>query len=160
MKIETRRMAFRAVASGNTLAGLALPYGGFSVVLHDRARPYRERFTRGAMNTSPDTVALYGHDPSGVPLARAGANTLRFEQTAEGLQFEMDLPESRPDIREALQRGDLTGAVSVGFYVNEDGEEWQNRTSPAVRTVRSAELVELSVVQIGAYPQSLGTMKS
>lgn len=160
MKIETRRFQVRAVADGNTFAGLALPYGGFSEVLNDRARPYRERFTRGAMNTSEQTVALYGHDPTGVPLARVGAETLRFKQTAEGLEFSMDLPESRPDIREALHRGDLTGAVSVGFYVKEDGEEWQTRTKPAVRTVRSAELVELSVVPIGAYPQSLGTMIS
>lgn len=156
MKLETRRMAFRAVATGNTLAGIAVPYNDFSHVLHDRARPYKERFKRGAMKPSDDTVMLYGHDDSGVPLARVGAETLRFEQADEGLRFAVELPESRADIREALGRGDLTGAVSVGFYVNPDGDEWQTRTNPSIRTVRSADLHELSIVRVGAYERASG----
>ncbi len=56
-------------------------------MLHDRARPYKERFERGAMKPSDDTVMLYGHDDSGVPLARVGAGSLRFEQADEGLRF-------------------------------------------------------------------------
>ncbi len=158
-KIETRRMTASATATGNTLSGVAVPYDQFSHVLHDRPRAYRERFKRGAMKPNPETVMLYGHDQGGVPLGRVGSGSLRFHQAAEGLMFEIDLPESRPDIREALQRGDLSGAVSVGFYVEADGDEWQNKTNPAVRTVRNAELVECSIVPMGAYPQAKGKLQ-
>ena len=158
-KLEHRRAAITTTRTGNTLAGVAVPYGEFSHVLHDRPRAYRERFTRGAMNPNPETVMLYGHDPSGVPLGRVAAGSLRFQDTPAGLMFEVDLPESRADLREALERGDLSGAVSVGFYVEADGDEWQNKTNPAVRTVRSAELVELSIVQQGAYENAAGELK-
>jgi HK97 family phage prohead protease len=111
------------------------------------------------MNTNTETVMLYGHDQSGVPLGRVGSGSLRFEDAPGGLMFEIDLPEARADIREALERGDLTGAVSVGFYVDDGGDEWQNKTKPAIRTVRNAELVELSIVPMGAYPQAKGNLK-
>ena len=100
-KIETRRMTTAANATGNTLSGVAVPYDQFSHVIHDRPRAYRERFKRGAMKPNPETVMLYGHDPSGVPLGRVASGSLRFRDSAEGLMFELDLPESRADIREA-----------------------------------------------------------
>ena len=161
MKIERREIQATATASttGATLRGVAVPYDQFSHVLHDRPRAYRERFKRGAMNTNTETVMLYGHDQSGVPLGRVGSGSLRFEDAPGGLMFEIDLPEARADIREALERGDLTGAVSVGFYVDDGGDEWQNKTKPAIRTVRNAELVELSIVPMGAYPQAKGNLK-
>ena len=100
---------------------------------------------------------LYGHDMNSVPLASVRAGTLRFREEPEGLAFSVDLPESRADIREALERGDLDGSVSIGFIASED--EWQNRTNPSVRTVRRAQLVELSIVTAGAYPGATGDMK-
>jgi phage head maturation protease len=149
-KIERRFIATARTSTDGrrTLAGTAVPYDGMSHVLRDRPRPYRERFTRGALEIG-----------DGVPLAAVRSGTLRFRETDQGLEFEADLPEARADIREALERGDLSGAVSIGFYLREGGDEWNNRTNPAVRTVRAAELVELSIVPEGAYPTAKGSFK-
>lgn len=158
--IERRdiRVAVRANSENRTLSGIAVPYRTLSHTLHDRARPYRERFERGAISHHDHTVMMYGHDMSGVPLGRVGSGTLRFQETDVGLAFEVDLPESRSDILEALRRGDLDGSVSIGFVSSED--EWQNRTKPPIRTVRAAVLHELSVVQAGAYPTAAGELNS
>lgn len=103
-----------------------------------------------------DSVSMFiQHDSSGVPLARTGAGTLRFEEQENGLGYECDLPECRQDVIEALERGDFDGSVSIGFIVAEDGDTWQHRRSgPSVRTVRAARLVELSLVTSSAYRTS------
>jgi HK97 family phage prohead protease len=160
-KIERRFIATARTSTDGrrTLAGTAVPYDGMSHVLRDRPRPYRERFTRGALEIGDGVTMQYGHDLDGVPLAAVRSGTLRFRETDQGLEFEADLPEARADIREALERGDLTGAVSIGFYLREGGDEWNNRTNPAVRTVRAAELVELSICREGAYPAAKGSLQ-
>lgn len=156
--IELRRGTLSTTPDGNTLEGVAVPFGSASRVLHDRARPYREVFERGAVKVSDQTVALFGHDPSGVPLARVGSGTLSFDERADGLHFSMRLPEARADLAEALRRGDLTGAVSIGFVLQPGGDSWSHRSNPSLRRVRSAELVELSIVQQGAYEGAQGTL--
>ena len=152
--IEHRSTPFvgKATVDGNAISGIAVPYGSSSVLLRDRPRAYRERFTPGAFPEISDSVALYvGHDHRSLPLGRVGAGTLTFEETQEGLRFKATLPESRRDVREAVQRGDL-GGVSIGFSPLED--DWTHRSGkmPSDRVVTKATLYELSLVSAGAYP--------
>jgi HK97 family phage prohead protease len=138
-----------------TLEGLAVPYRSLSVVLRDRPRAYREKIEPRAMQIDDSVSMFIQHNPGDVPLGRTGAGTLRFEERDSGLEFACDLPESRQDVIEALERGDFDGSVSVGFIVAEDGDTWQHRRSgPSVRTVRAARLVELSLVTSSAYRTS------
>ena len=159
MQIERRQTQIRVEpsqddAGGLVMRGIAVPYGELSHVLRDRPRPYRERFQPGAVSTSADTVLIYGHDLSNVPLARVGADTLRFDESDDGLSFEARIAPG--PVATALERGDLDGSVSVGFILDRD--TWQNRTNPAGRTVHAATLVELSVVMAGAYESAKGTV--
>jgi len=143
---KTRSGSYRMIE------GVAVPYRSLSVILRDRPRPYRERIAPGAMEVDDSVSMFIQHDHGGVPLARTGAGTLRFEERENELGFACDLPECRQDVIEALERGDFDGSVSVGFIVAEDGDTWQHRRSgPSVRTVRAARLVELSLVTAGAY---------
>jgi HK97 family phage prohead protease len=138
-----------------TLEGLAVPYRSLSVVLRDRPRAYREKIEPRAMQIDDSVSMFIQHNPGDVPLGRTGAGTLRFTERDSGLEFACDLPESRQDVIEALERGDFDGSVSVGFIVAEDGDTWQHRRSgPSVRTVRAARLVELSLVTSSAYRTS------
>lgn len=152
MRVE-RRMAFGATVSDDgTISGIAVPYGSSSRMIHgERARPFREVFKRDAAKPGPETVLITNHDPAALPLARQGAGTLRFEQTAEGLRLSASLPESRADVREAIARGDIN-SFSVGFIVDEDGEAWMHSKSGSVRTITSASVVEVSLVSSPAYP--------
>lgn len=153
MLIETRSMTLTGMSVENrTITGIAVPYDSSSQVLHDRARPYRETFQRGAFPDIGDSVALYlQHDHKSLPLARTGAGTLSFTESERGLLFTAQLPESRPDIVEAVDRGDVAG-VSIGFSAISD--EWNHRAKamPSTRTVTKAHLFELSLVANPAYP--------
>ena len=153
MKIELRSTTLEGIQTeSRTIKGVAVPYNSSSQLLRDRPRPYREEFRMGAFPNIGDNVALYlGHDHKSLPLARTGAGTLRFLETEAGLMFEADLPESRPDILEAVTRGDIP-AVSIGFTAVED--DWNHRSSsmPSTRIVKKANLFELSLVANPAYP--------
>lgn len=152
---------FRSIETavdGNTLSGIAVPYGESSRVLYDRPRPYRERFERNALAVGDSVSLLIGHDPSNIPLGRVGAGTLRFSDSPEGLRFEADLPASRADVITALGRGDLDGSVSIGFISQRDS--WGNKTNPALRTVQAATLLELSIVPAGAYEKAKGNLNN
>ena len=152
-EIELRSMTLEGTQVENrTIKGIAVPYNSSSQLLHDRPRPYREEFRMGAFPHIGENVALYlGHDHKSLPLARTGSGTLRFYETEAGLMFEADLPESRPDILEAVTRGDIP-AVSIGFTAITD--EWNHRAKamPSTRVVTKAHLFELSLVANPAYP--------
>jgi uncharacterized protein len=154
-KIELRLHDNRyLVREDGSISGIAVPYGKQSVVLKDRARPYREEFTPNSLNIS-ENVALYvQHDSGGLPLARTGAKTLQFEEESNGLRFYAKLPESRKDVMEAIHRGDI-GGVSIGFIVDEDVWEHRGNGAPSTRYVKRATLIELSLVAAGAYPDAL-----
>jgi len=161
MNIEYRSMTLIGTsAESRTIKGIAVPYNSSSQLLHDRARPYREEFRMGAFPHIGDNVALYlGHDHKSLPLARTGSGTLRFSETPEGLMFEADLPESRPDILEAVTRGDIP-AVSIGFTAISDDWNHRAKSMPSTRIVTKAHLFELSLVANPAYPGATITKDS
>ncbi len=156
MTIETRSLDLRAATvEGRTIEGIAVPYNSSSTLLHDRPRPYRERFVRGAFDNIGEHVSLFvGHDHRSLPLARVGAGTLTFIDDPAGLRFQATLPESRSDVLEAVRRGDI-GGVSIGF--NAVSDEWTHRrgSTPSDRIVTSATLLECSLVAAGAYADAL-----
>lgn len=156
MNKETRSMTLEGIeVESRTIKGVAVPYNSSSQLLRDRPRPYREEFRMGAFPHIGDSVALYlGHDHQSLPLARTGAGTLRFYEDERGLMFEADLPESRPDIVEAVTRGDIP-AVSIGFTALSDDWTHRGNNLPSTRVVTKAHLFELSLVANPAYPGAL-----
>ena len=154
MKLETRLLSTTTTAtSANELTGIAVPYGQLSHPIQGAGRSFHEKVKPGALTYNENTVLLTQHDQRGVPLARVGAGTLSFRETKQGLEFTATLPESRADLREALERGDMSGAVSIGFYVEEDGDRWTHANKQSLREVTQGHLVELSLVSpAGAYP--------
>jgi len=130
---------------GRTLYGYAAVYGAESGDLGG----FRERIAPGAFRDvlGGDVRCLLNHDAN-VVLGRTRSGTLRLFDEDRGLRFEVDLPESRPDIREAVERGDIDGA-SFRFRVGRDS--WQGE----VRTVEQiAELHDVTVATYGAYPEA------
>lgn len=158
MKLETRLLSTTTTAtSANELTGIAVPYGQLSHPIQGAGRSFREKMKPGALTYDDNTVMLTQHDQQGIPLARVGAGTLSFRETKDGLEFTATLPDSRPDLREALERGDMSGAVSIGFYVDDDGDRWLHTNKQSMREVTSGHLVELSLVTAGAYPGARAT---
>jgi len=99
-----------------------------------------------------ETRALFNHDPN-IILGRF-PNTLRMKVDEHGLRYEIKMPESRSDIVEAIQRGDIRGS-SFSFVVAPGGDEWSVEEGRSIRTVRSiASLVDVGPVTFPAYPDA------
>ena len=157
MKLELRYLTTTTTTKANELRGIAVPYGQLSHPIQGVGRSFREKMKPGALTYDENTVLMTQHVQTGIPLARVGAGTLAFNETKDGLEFTATLPEARADIREALERGDLSGAVSIGFYIEAGGDRWTHTKSQSMREVTKGHLSELSLTIAGAYEGARAT---
>src|SRR4029453_1753739 len=117
------RLAGRAIVANTLSAELGSPATG---VFRERILPTA---IHRALATAPDVVALRNHDPLHV-LGRRSASTLRLATDAEGVTFEIDVPDSERSLLESVQRGDLRGA---SFSFTDAQDEWDVTASPPIR---------------------------
>jgi HK97 family phage major capsid protein len=94
-----------------------------------------------------DLVATVDH--AGVPLGRY-PGTIELEDRSDGLHWSLEPPESRADVREAVERGDLK-AGSWRMVVAPGGDEWRGDTR---HIHHIAELRDVAVVTSAAYPSA------
>lgn len=123
--------------------------GGFVEVIRPGA------FTR-TLRDGHDIRAFYGHDPNLI-LGRQANRMLALTEDATGLRAEIALPET-PTGREVLENvrnGNLDGmSFAFRLYDAEAGQRWDTRAVPARREILEAELFEVSVVAMPAYPDT------
>jgi len=158
--LTRRAIASQNAVEGRTLSGYAAVYDKDSREIADLGRSFTERIARGAFDATladaGDVKLYYNHDTS-MPLARTRSGTLSLRSDREGLAFEATIPETTlgNDVITLMQRGDLTGEMSFGFYVEKD--EWNKARTE--RLVTRARLVEISIVQDAAYPQTKSSLR-
>ena len=105
-----------------------------------------------SLASGEDVRALFEHDYTKL-LGRTRAGTLKLEEDATGLRFELTPPDTTigRDLLVSVARGDITG-MSFGFWAKE--ETWNFDVEPYQRTVTKADLFEITVTSIPAYPES------
>jgi len=133
-----------------TITGL-IPYDSYS----EEMWGFREIIRKGCFTKSikeGDIRALYNHDTALI-LGRNKAETLRFNDTDKGLEFEIDLPDTTyaQDLVKSVKRGDITGN-SFGFRVIKD--LWNHDSDPITRELLEVRLIEVSIVAFPAYTES------
>jgi HK97 family phage prohead protease len=104
-----------------------------------------------SLKERPDVLALVDHDDSKV-LARTTNGTLRIEQDERGLKVTIDPADTSyaRDILALVKRQDIFG-MSFRFRAYPGGDSFDMGQTPRVRTLRSIELSEVSVVTHPAY---------
>lgn len=123
-----------------------------------------ERIAPGAFNKSrgngwPGVLARYNHDDNMV-LGTIGGGTLRLGVDEVGLTYEVDLPNSRSDVYELVQRGDVRQS-SFAFTTDLDGDEWsQTDQGFPQRTLTSVRLYDVAPVNTPAYEDTSVGMRS
>ncbi len=160
-KTETRELTTSEIEvredddGKRTISGYAVKWEKKSHVLGYYMK-FREQFKKGAFADSlkdGDQRFLWSHDTSQV-LGRTKNNTLRLQEDDIGLRFELDLPNTTlgNDTLETIKRGDVDG-ISFGFTNPDDHIEEFDDDIP-LRTIRQANLIEVSAVAFPAYPDS------
>jgi HK97 family phage prohead protease len=147
---------------GSKLVGYAAVFGPLSEDLGG----FRERVAPEAFNRSlegdTDIRALVDHDTAKV-LGRSSSGTLKLSTDERGLKVEIDLPDTTyaNDLRALLERGDVS-QMSFAFLVEPNGEKWEGRDEAGmrIRTLTDVQLIEVSVVTIPAYPDTVAALRS
>ncbi len=128
---------------------------------------FRELIKPGAfarlLNEKPDVVGAFNHDWNKV-LGRTTAGTLRLHDTAEGLEYEIDVNQEDGEAMSAyakVKRGDVKHS-SFAFTVR--AEEWQKAEEKGGLPLRSVvevdELFDVSPVTFPAYPTTTASVRS
>jgi HK97 family phage prohead protease len=142
-----------------------LRIGGYAAVFNrmsDNLGGFIEIVAPGFFNDSrsrgwPDVLARYNHDDN-MLLGTIGGSTLRLQVDDTGLDYEVDLPQSRSDIAELVSRGDVRKS-SFAFRTLEDDWSTTDQGFPQ-RTLMSGVLVDVAPVNRPAYPDSTAGLRS
>lgn len=160
MDRETRvlKAEVRASEDKKKLVGTAIVYERESEDIG-----FVEVIKRGAATNAllkSDIRALYGHNSDSLlPLGRQSAGTLRAIETEEGVDIEVDPPDTQfaRDLAQAIERGDIR-EMSFAFTVKED--VWGSRDGKPYREIREFdELFDVSFVAFPAYSDTTATLR-
>ena len=107
-----------------------------------------------------NVVGLFNYE-SNLVLGTERAGTLRLAATTDGLAYEIDPPESRRDVVELIQRGDVWGS-SFAFTVAKDGDDWTTDDNGGhLRYIRQVEgLYDVGPVLTPAYQDTSVAVRS
>lgn len=138
----------RAEGDGIRVSGYAAVFGEEA----DIAGMFREVIEPGAFTDAiktDDVVFLINH--AGLPLARTRSKTLKLTEDDHGLRMETVLDAEDPDVKAIvgkMKRGDLD---KMSFAFRATVQVWDDSQEPPLRTIKKAELFDVSIVTSPAY---------
>lgn len=148
---ERRWQVCEVRSDEKVLTGCAVRYGDWSDLLFET---FKERILPGAfadsLKSGRDIFCTIDHDPKRV-LGRQSARTLSLRDDKKEMEVEVPFPPYTyaQDLVVAIKRGDLRG-MSFIFDVIDD--QWETRDGTPHRTVKKADIYEVSFVFFPAYP--------
>jgi HK97 family phage prohead protease len=155
--LETRK---QSDGSPTRIFGYAACFGKLSRKLGG----FVEQVDSTAFNEShtenwPDVVCRYNHkDDMLLGTTHAGTLSLRIDQT--GLSYDVLPPQSRADILEYVDRGDVRHS-SFAFRVFPGGDEWGiSEFNYPMRTLTSVQLIDVAPVLDPAYPDATSASRA
>lgn len=158
LRTLTEGLSFRSEDGVLRAGGYAARFGKLSQNLGG----FVERIAPGTFSKTiqeADVRALFNHDPNFV-LGRNRSGTLRMEEDAEGLAYEVDLPDTAlgRDVATLLERGDISGS-SFGFRVISD--EWgETESGFPMRTLTQVALRDVGPVTFPAYSDASSSLRT
>jgi HK97 family phage prohead protease len=154
----------RATPMGVTVKGSGR-IGGYGAVFDRLSRPlggFRESVEKSFFNKSksdgwPGVVCRFEHNPL-MLLGTVAAGTLLLGTDHTGLDYTVELPESRSDVMELARRLDIQNS-SFSFQVYQD--DWTSGDGGyPIRHLVSGRLVDVAPTAIPAYPDATVGLRS
>jgi hypothetical protein len=116
-------------------------------------------FNESRTDNWPDVVCRFNHKDD-LLLGTTHARTLDLHIDATGLVYDVIPPQSRGDILEYVDRGDVRHS-SFAFRVFPGGDEWGvSEFNYPMRTLTSVQLVDVAPVLDPAYPDSTAAARA
>jgi len=136
------------------LEGRAIVYNALS----EDFGGWRERFLPGSVRLDDDLLVLFDHDTSMV-IGRSSAGTLEAVDGPAGIDVRAWPPETTwaRDMRVSMERGDIR---HMSFRFRPIKDDVAVVDGQVVRTVTEADVSEVSVVSMPAYPQTTAELRS
>lgn len=141
--------------------------GGYGAVFNRKSRNLGgfveeidpSAFQRAMTEGWAGAVCRYNHDPN-MLLGTVAGRTLALRTDSIGLDYSVLPPQSRADILELVQRGDIRHS-SFAFRCRKDGDEWSvtDQNYP-LRRVHDVDLVDVAPVVNPAYPDATAGLRS
>jgi HK97 family phage prohead protease len=133
------------IAAPGRLTGYAAVFGSESVDLGGFKEVIRAGAFSRSLKSGENIQALWQHDGKSL-LGTTKAGTLRLNEDAKGLRFEIDLPDTTTgrDLGELVSRGDVNGC-SFGFIAQKD--QWTGDR----RELIDVDLFEITITPSPAY---------
>ena len=152
-------LEIRASGDGSAVIEGAFPYGSEAEIGPGRRETFAPRAFRSRIEAGEEVFLLAHHDMA-QPLASTRAGSLTLTDSDSGLALRAEIaPEIARTVGEsvlATVAAGLTRGLSPGFRVPPGGAE----TRDGLRTIRAAELFELSIVAMPAYPAASVSRRS
>jgi HK97 family phage prohead protease len=137
---------------GETRLRASFPYGRETTLAEGRAEVIAPRAFGKRIEAGEDIHLLFGHDYDR-PLASRAAGSLALQDSDAALVIEARIAGDTSWAADflAAHRAKLIRGLSPGFRVPPGGDSVERRGTGLLRTVRQADLFELSVVTVPAY---------
>lgn len=108
-------------------------------------------FNRSKGNGWPNVMARYNHEDN-MLLGTSAAGTLRLGIDDVGLTYAVDVPRSREDVLELVQRGDVRKSSFAFITERDGGDDWTTDDSGfPLRTLLRGRLIDVAPVNMPAY---------
>lgn len=146
------------------VSGMAAPYNARTKIRSWGGYEFEEWLEPGVfgetLRSGADIRLLLEHDSRSL-LARSKAGNLRLRDTANGLEFEADLPDTQL-ARDALEniRAKNYPGMSFGFVPKEMVRTYDDKGRLSSVGHRSAGLGEISIVSLPAYTKTSVALRS
>ena len=146
-------------SNGRTLYGHAARFNSEANLGHF-VEIIRPGAFRKSLDAGTNVRALYDHESSAL-LGTTRGGTLKLKEDANGLAFELALPDTTHgrDLAILVDRGDVAGC-SFGFRVRDGGDRWEQRGGQLVRELLDVDLVEITLTADPAYQDTTVAMRS
>lgn len=163
-ELETRNYEeIRMVGKTKTVEGYAIVFNSESRDLGG----FRERILPEAIEgviERSDILALLNHDQSRGLLARStnGVGTLKLTRDEKGVKYTFTPPDTSlgNEVVEGIRRGDIRTS-SFAFAVDKDGQDWDTKQRPAIRTIKKFRAIyDVSAVYREAYEDTTVALRS
>jgi hypothetical protein len=116
-------------------------------------------FNESRIENWPDVVCRFNHKDD-LLLGTTHARTLDLHIDGAGLVYDVVPPQSRGDILEYVERGDVRHS-SFAFRIFPGGDEWGvSEFNYPMRTLTSVQLVDVAPVLDPAYPDSTAAARA